>query len=168
MKEYHVKKNAESVAKIFPSKHDWRRTYSSKYLDNLQSITNGNVKIEETGRKDDTYSCSLCKNVVQTSSDLDTHIKKIHGSQMEDVTANHFHQHNSEIVETKIEETLENENIDHKYTDKENTEDADDIEQSVANLCLLCLLSFKNETDLNQHIPKHKEQKMLPSILKNK
>ena len=51
---------------------------------------------------------------------------------------------------------------------EENSVDKEKTDQTVSNLCLVYLLSFKTESELEEHIPRHSKAKQLPSILKNK
>ena len=166
--------NCKRGCRIYHFKHNWYRIKSRDFLD---ALDNGNTENSfeekiETGAKPKVYTCKFCNITFTSRAAFNHHMEPNHMFKSNETEKNIF------ITETKaeIEIPLKNEDNDETEgiflndqvsSDEKNVE-TDQSTEVFKNLCLVCLLSFKTEKELNEHTSKHSEGKTLPSILKNK
>ena len=155
-----AKCNCRQGCRIFHFKHNWYKTKSNDFLTTLENLSNGSEEIFETGTRPKLYSCDKCKEIFKSVRDLKIHNKSNHTDTENEVNhksvLNGF-QTEKECTNLVVEENLVGENVSSSVTDK----------RDVQNLCKICLLSFKTENHLIEHLQKHSTVKVWPSILKN-
>ena len=97
------------------------------------------------------YSCDICNLAFERLTDFNNHNETSH------------------IPDKIHDEPLINEDDDHteKDSNKQQNKEMENVDGVIKNLCTTCLLSFKTETELKQHISKHSDLKEITSILKN-
>ena len=139
---------------IFYEKHNWSRSRSQELLERFNNIQN--------------IGCNSCDQSFSKKSDVEKHIKTCH------------------IVDRgvdSVEKVAELEKDDQVTTilvcEKEELNDVDLVKNSSEiehfvnypgnseyskEMCKICLLSFTSDTELKQHVIKHK--RTAPSILK--
>ena len=65
-----------------------------------------------------------------------------------------------------VDDITEEDYVTLKESSSDNYCDEETADVFVTNLCCICLLSFKSEHHLKEHMHKHSAVKLLPSILK--
>ena len=131
--------------RIFHIKHNWYKLQSRDLLDTFENL---NIKFElcekleaETNPKP--YSCDICNLAFETLTNFNNHNE------------------NSHIPDESHDEPPINEDDDHteKDSNKQQNKEMENVDRVIKNLCTTCLLSFKTETELKQHISKHSDLK---------
>ena len=61
----------------------------------------------------------------------------------------------------------EDDALTERDSNNEQNKEIDNVDKVIENLCTICLLSFKAETELKQHISKHLDANKISFILKN-
>ena len=156
------KRECKPGCKIFHTKHNWSKTYSNKYLQDLEVIRNAFVENSESGAIPKSYLCGKCNKTYKRVRDLKMHRKSNHN-----IKKKNKHENQESIVNLeKVDDILivEEDSVDLKDSSSDNNVETADM--VVPNLCYICLLSFISEENLKEHMHKHSGVKLLPSILK--
>ena len=114
--------------------------------------------------------------IVEEVSDFKNHMEDIHSGDNYKKSAklklhpcNFCHVCFERLADFKYHD--ENNHVDDALTKRDSNnqqnKEIDKVARVIENLCTVCLLSFKADTELKQHISKHSEAKKISSILKN-
>lgn len=158
------KRECKPGCKVFHTKHNWSKTHSNKYLENLEGIRKAFIETISTGTIPKSYSCKICGEICSRVCDLKTHKENSHSLNQDNT--NELQE--SAVNRVRLEEEddifiIDNYSVNFKDSSSDGVQIVD---RGIQNLCLICLLSFKTENDLKEHLQKHSTVKTLPSILK--
>ena len=148
--------------RVFHQKHNWRRSESEILLRKFNEMD-----VEKH------YKCEQCEKIFIHLTNLENHLNSSHSiDKSEDPLEN------TSDLEFHIQTTHSNSTADVSHPSvtesdcKRPKESYCDIFQNSddpgpKHLCKICLLSFKTDDELKQHVTKHSSNMRAPSILKN-
>ena len=119
------------------------------------------------------YICEQCEKIFIHLTDVEKHLNSshsIHQSESPLETTQHFeihiqNTHSNSTAGVFHPSVTESACKRHEESYCESFQNSDDPKPK--HLCKICLLSFKTENELKQHVTKHSSTTRAPSILKN-